>query len=757
MTLGHRLGLFALSALLVACGGDPEPTQGDTEPTGEFDCALNSDCVVQVGVLGPCQTAICQAGTRTCAVADVNDGTSCDDGDACTMGDRCSAGQCVAGSAVECDDANLCTTDRCDPVEGCVFSDNEESCDDDNPCTVGDRCRAGSCTSDTNECGCETSADCAEFEDADLCNGTLTCEDGACVIDSATVVSCSDGDPDRCLTAACNPSSGACEPAPVADGTVCGDACLVGASCVAGACAGGGTVDCDDGDPCTEDSCQPSAGCVQTDNGTCGTCEGIACFGCVHGRDCADTEAPIEGTCCGVGDGLVNLAQGRGSEVVDIETDGRYVFLCGGFGVRISDISTPTAPRYVGAAQPRCQRIAIGPEYPGFGRIFWLSHHGDSWVQTPSLSTHRITPSGAVVDINQQSDSSILFEGMAYHREGYLYSATHGGGIRVYSVATDGIPIYQRTVKPFANAWKIDLDEAEQHGYVADAESGLVVLDLADPAQPIIVGAAPTTGSPRDVEVHRGRAYVALGGAGVDVFDLTDPTQPRHVTTLDGQGSVQAVAAAGDLLALASWSHLAVHDVTNLNRLGTEDVGVFPHFDQVLGVAVSDDLIFVGEWEGLHVVQHRPGFVSPDIQVEEELIQLELGVETARAIIVKNRGQLDLEVSDIRITNAPTPSPFSVSPTTLSIPPGGADVFELLYRPSGDGAAPDATARLVMSTNDPDASQNPLQLFVIAEESSRLNVGDAIDEDFAFLDPSGAGQLTGLHGNVVVLAYFALF
>ena len=35
--------------------------------------------------------------------------------------------------------------------------------------------------------------------------------------------------------------------------------------------------------------------------------------------------------------------------------------------------------------------------------------------------------------------------------------------------------------------------------------------------------------------------------------------------------------------------------------------------------------------------------------------------------------------------------------------------------------------------------------------------GDRLDESFAFLDPTGANQLAGLEGQVVVLAYFALF
>jgi cysteine-rich repeat protein len=47
-------------------------------------------------------------------------GSPCDDDDACTQGTICNAtGVCGSGSAVTCDDAELCTDDSCDPLSGC--------------------------------------------------------------------------------------------------------------------------------------------------------------------------------------------------------------------------------------------------------------------------------------------------------------------------------------------------------------------------------------------------------------------------------------------------------------------------------------------------------------------------------------------------------------------------------------------------------------------------------------------------------------
>src|SRR3989475_3516547 len=68
----------------------------------------------------PCTVDACDhAGVCTHTV--VADGTPCDDGNACTTGEACVADQCI-GSPVSCDDGNVCTTDTCDPASGCLHT-----------------------------------------------------------------------------------------------------------------------------------------------------------------------------------------------------------------------------------------------------------------------------------------------------------------------------------------------------------------------------------------------------------------------------------------------------------------------------------------------------------------------------------------------------------------------------------------------------------------------------------------------------------
>jgi len=84
---------------------------------------------------------------------------------------------------------------------------------------------------------------------------------------------CDDSDP--CTADDCE--DGACAHTALADGASCdGGACALGASCLGGECVAGATVDCDDGTPCTLDTCEASTGCVHTADAGCGdgTCDG---------------------------------------------------------------------------------------------------------------------------------------------------------------------------------------------------------------------------------------------------------------------------------------------------------------------------------------------------------------------------------------------------------------------------------------------------------------------------------------------------
>ena len=226
-----------------------------------------------VKLIGECfGTPSCTAsGTEICNGADTPTEEQCDlkgndfdgqtdedyvwspDGTTATLipvGGACGVGAC-AGGAVVCQGLNkaVCDSDSkkskevCDNVDNdCngVVDDPNVACDDNNECTKN------------------------------ICDGAKK----ACDFSQAT--QCDDGN--QCTTDACDKATGKCTAAATI-GAACddSDACTVGDSCVDKAgtptCAPGKTPkNCDDGNLCTDDSCDKTKGCVAKPNAATKAC-----------------------------------------------------------------------------------------------------------------------------------------------------------------------------------------------------------------------------------------------------------------------------------------------------------------------------------------------------------------------------------------------------------------------------------------------------------------------------------------------------
>jgi cysteine-rich repeat protein len=183
----------------------------------------------------------------------------CDDGNA-SFCDGCTPSCAQEGSPVCPDDGNFCTDEICDAVEGCIVQPT--LCPSDN---IG-------CTDD--------------------CHSTLGC------VPTPNDAACSDGNPcsmDQCDPGAGDPMTG-CLYSNEPDGLACkdGDPCTTADTCQAGLCTPGPPACCDDSNPCTADSCSPTKGCVNTEQGIlCPSCAGQPA-----GTPCTDGNQNTIGDMC---------------------------------------------------------------------------------------------------------------------------------------------------------------------------------------------------------------------------------------------------------------------------------------------------------------------------------------------------------------------------------------------------------------------------------------------------------------------------
>jgi hypothetical protein len=247
-----------------ACTGDDQCSNGTCTGAPICVCKKDGDCDDK----NPCTEDSCGA-NQMCLFGAITETTACDDGNACTLGDSCGNGTCLPGAITGCDDANPCTTDSCSEKTGCANLANSATCTDGNLCTTGDTCADKACVGG-NALNCD---------DGDKCTGDACDPTNGCV--NSAGKGCDDGN--ACTVDACDGKNG-CTHSSVDDGFVCtAPSCGTnnfydpGATCQAGSCTVlSGGVSCDDGDVCTDDSCSATAGCAHAFN-TAGCNDGNAC------------------------------------------------------------------------------------------------------------------------------------------------------------------------------------------------------------------------------------------------------------------------------------------------------------------------------------------------------------------------------------------------------------------------------------------------------------------------------------------------
>lgn len=581
-------------------------------------CQLNPATVVSCpGTNNPCTSNTCDPVSGACVLANAATGTACSDGVSCTAGDGCVDGACAAGTnTCNCqndgDCAGLgnpctglwfcspglgkcvrnpatvlvcanaadgpCTTTSCDPQAGkCATKNlaNGTPCTDGNPCTSGEACLAGACTGQlaTDICPCLADADCAKFEDGDLCNGVLYCDkSGAspeCKPNPATVKTCPTVDNGPCAVLACVPQTGLCATKWAADGAVCsdGNACAFPGECDSGVCAPGAPVDCDDGNPCTTDACGAS-GCYHAN----------VSGPCTDDAPCAVDKSCSAGQCVGGSAALWDIALGGTA------ASGARVAAGPDAGMLIAvSRSGPVVPevvvrRYSAGGEQVWQKVLTADTGVSVKATLWS---GEAWwlaldvagvaAEPAKIRLVRILPAGTVVDTLDLAEAGAACGatglvltgsgdlvvagwvdepvGSAVQRQGYaarvtvagqtLWTARWGGGLADSAVGVAS-----------AAAGLVVVSDADRTPDGAQGKAEVRVLDAASGA----VG--PPTALP-GIDRPAGLAQTALGmwavgaravGTGLHLVPLSAAAVPLagHQLDADGLLAIRDVAAAAD-------------------------------------------------------------------------------------------------------------------------------------------------------------------------------------------------------------------
>jgi hypothetical protein len=227
-------------------------------------CGFDSDCNDE----NPCTMDKCL--NSSCQNKPLLDGAPCPNGSYCDGAEICQNGKCVSGQKVLCDDGNQCTSDICDETQKkCVFTavsvNGKEGLPGNSACLDG------------QDNDCDGKIDLAD-PDCQGCNNDLECIK----------------DVNICINYYCN-GQHVCASSPKADGASCGDElkCNGLEVCQAGECKLGTPKLCNDNDACTTDKCDESL------QGQCVYTSIQGCKSCTQNLQCDDGNPCTQDSCFG--------------------------------------------------------------------------------------------------------------------------------------------------------------------------------------------------------------------------------------------------------------------------------------------------------------------------------------------------------------------------------------------------------------------------------------------------------------------------
>ncbi len=261
-----------------------------------------------------------------------------------------------------------------------------------------------------------------------------------------------------------------------------------------------------------------------------------------------------------------------------VAVSGNYAYVANGdAGLAVIDASSPLELRRAG-----------GCSVNGYAARVVLDGQ-KAFVVKQGFNTRYDMISGTVVavDISNPEDPVVIGE---YTAAEYAYDLAISGNILLLAAGqsvhlidiSDPKKMRQTATLPMNEAISVEI--SGNHAYFATGNTGLIVVDISDPANPRKVGRYDTPSLAYDVRIAGNYAYLANYEAGFYVFDISEPANPRvagrlpsvHATSLTISGT-QAFVPLG--------SSIVVIDLTDPTS---------PHRTQGYEVAGVYDLVETG-------------------------------------------------------------------------------------------------------------------------------------------------------------------
>jgi|GEM_PF-2888022 len=263
----------------------------------------------------------------------------------------------------------------------------------------------------------------------------------------------------------------------------------------------------------------------------------------------------------------------------DIVTDGSYAYVATiHTGLRIMDISTPTAPVEVG------YYLTGGFAY-GVDVVFGYAYVAVGFDGMKIIDVS--DPENPVEVGHYETDENVKSVSVSGSN---AYLADHFNGMTVVDISDPTDPTFVTSYYPGSYGYASDIVVVGSYAYLANTSDGLRIIDITNPAFPTSVGHYNNWNDAYRLNIDGDYAYIAYGDGGMYIVDISDPENPTVEDSWDTYVFVTHVTPYGDYAYVAGnedglWI-LDISDPSNVSVEGSTVTGDEAECAMVMGGTV---------------------------------------------------------------------------------------------------------------------------------------------------------------------------
>jgi len=214
------------------------------------------------------------------------------------------------------------------------------------------------------------------------------------------------------------------------------------------------------------------------------------------------------------------ISTGASTAPKGIVVEGRYAYVTNftANNVMVIDVSNPASPAIVSTTATGAS--CTGPQYPSLkGNYLFIACQSNGNIESMNVS-NPLSPSIAATQTTSNKPEMVQVLG----RYAYVISSNTGNALQVFDVSNPAsIPAAVGSVSFSANDFPEALYVQGRYAYVSATNNNLLkIVDVSNPAAPVLVGGSVATGTAPEKLFVLGRyAYVPNSGTtSIQVFDL---------------------------------------------------------------------------------------------------------------------------------------------------------------------------------------------------------------------------------------------